>query len=315
MKRFSGLFRKDNICSVIRLILSFFAFVVSNLSLLSGLHWQSIWFWVASIVCVGSLFLLMLQIFQKYERYRSFAHHLQRTDMELFFIMSYLSMNTPRVTNKFRISNIRIIYDIPSIDPVFSVNATTNDAVKDFVVTYEVPIAINSSRRLSTLYHKTLTSKRDHTGITAKYKFDDEREWLTLSHNSQYSSTRHLDTWSATKTGGYIQPNRTFGYKLRFSFEKGFSLLDKQCFMIDPSNYATNVDEIEVIFRSQTSTLKDIIRIPTITKYTNGMNCDDTSASLCFEDASTDEFKTCYALKFSPESNARYIMSIFPITQ
>lgn len=308
-------FRKDNFKFILKFITSFAGFIITNFSLIRINDFMNPFSIVVLLICIASFTWMMLIIFYKYEYYHGLATHLQQKNKHLFLICSYISKSRRRrndnKVNNFTISEMDVIYDI---DVPSTFNADKETYI-DFTVTYRIN-AVNNGGTCSRIYHSSL-SKDSREDIIAKYKIEREK-WSDMKIDSYFKSDNNLQLWYGLKSGNPLAHREPFHYSIKIDYEKGYHLLNDNCFLIDPQNYGRMVRKINIIVQSKQGELGKLIQTPVLTTYYNGLNMDDRNGQILFKTGNKVGYETyfyhtveqqtndfLYVFELSPKYNAK----------
>lgn len=310
-------FRKDNLAFALKVLLSFVSTISSYLgiitfSLSKGIN--ILFLCLVSLLGTIGIITFTALVYHKFEYYRALTKYLEESDEPLYRICSYLAKKKTRETenrcNDIRITELIITYDIDDIKNPFIVNNACNESIVDFTVTYDVK-ATNQLNQTSRIYHNTLSTNKNN--IEAKYRFSDEDcNYQNMNIESSFINNKNIALWYADKAGHPIEPNQSFEYKIQIKYTRGFHLLERQHFIIDPMNYANQVDKFEVIIRCKSNKLKNIIETPELSQFYNGLHTDEKYATNKFEIKDKIDYETYYSIDRDNVNDYHYVIGVYP---
>jgi len=311
-------FRKDNLAFALGVLFSFMSALSSYLGIISLSLSQGISIpflcLISSLGTIGIIIFTAL-VYHKFEYYRAITKYLEKSNDPLYRICSYLAKKKTREIEKrcnhFKINDMKIIYDIDEIRNPFIVSENCNESMVNFTVTYDIN-ANSQSNKVSRIYHTTLSADKDT--IEAKYYFSKEGyNYQNMNIESSFINNKNITLWYADKAGHPIEPNTTFEYKIQIKYLMGFHLLEKQHFIIDPMNYANQVDKFRVIIRCKSKELQNVIEPPELSSFYNGLHTDEKHATNKFEiKKSHTEYKTYYYIDRNNVNDYHYVIGIYP---
>lgn len=311
-------FRKDNLAFALSILISFMTTISSYLGIITFSLFQGINIPVLCLISLLGAFSIIIftaLVYHKFEYYRTTTKYLEKSNDPLYRICSYLAKKKARENekkcNNIIINKLTITYDIGEIKNPLVVNNNCNESIIDFTVTYDIE-ATNNLNQLSRIYHSTLSS--DRKTIEAKYCFDDEDYgYQNMNIDTSFINSKNITLWYADKAGQPINPNAPFKYKIQIKYAMGFHLLERQHFIIDPMNYAKQVDSFEVIIRCKSKELQKVIEPPELSCFYNGLHTDEKNSTNKFIiENNKMEYRTYYHIDRDNVNDYLYVIGIYP---